>query len=68
MTKCEALLALLSDGRSHNQHEVLKAAGYRYTGRVEDLRKRGHDIESIHVQGSEWRYRLVVKPRQLNLV
>ncbi len=67
MTKCEALLSLLSDGRWHSQQEVLEAAGYRYTGRVKNLRDAGYEIESWHVQGSEWRFRLVVKPRQLVL-
>lgn len=69
MTKCDALLELLSDGRAHDQHEVLRAAGYRYTGRIMDLRKRGHNIESIHVEGSKWLFRLLPRePKQLSLV
>lgn len=61
-TKCDALLDLLADGRAHDQHEVLRAAGYRYTGRVKDLRDRGHNIESIHVRGSVWMFRLILPP------
>ena len=66
-TKCERLLALLSDNKPHGQREVLDAAGFRYTGRIMDLRAQGHDIESIHIGGSEWRFRLV-SPAQRRLL
>lgn len=59
MSKCDSLLDLLSDGREHSQQEVLRVGGYRYTGRIMDLRKRGYGIVSIHIDGSEWRYQLV---------
>ena len=67
-TKCDRLLQLLSDGREHGQREVLEAAGFRYTGRLKELRDAGHDIQSIHVQGSEWRFQLVSQARQLALL
>ena len=67
MKKRDALLALLSDGRPHNQHEVLRAAGYRYTGRMKELRDAGHNIESTCIRHPNvWSYRLIlpVKPKQ----
>lgn len=44
MTHCERLLAVLSDGREHDHHE-LYGLGMIVHSRVADLRKRGHVIE-----------------------
>lgn len=69
-TKCDALLDLLADGQAHNQRDVLNVAGFRYTGRLKELRDAGHNIESIHVGGAEWWYRLIVpvEPKQMALI
>ena len=66
-TKCERLLALLSDGKPHGQRELLEVGGFRYGARIMDLRAQGHVIESIHIGGSEWRFRLV-SPAQRRLL
>lgn len=42
-----ALLSLLSDGAVHHMQECQKAGGWRYGGRIHELRKFGHDIETI---------------------
>ena len=64
----EKLLALLSDGRTHHMRELHAEAGWRYGGRLKELRNAGHVIESIHIQGSEWEYRMIIEPKQGVLV
>jgi hypothetical protein len=36
---------------------------YRYGARLEELRKAGHAIESIHESGGTWRFVLTTGPR-----
>ncbi len=62
------LLALLSDGREHDMRECLEIAGFRYGGRLHELRQEGHVVETIQYSANHFGYRLVVKARQLELV
>ena len=55
----EALYGLLRDGQPHSMSECLRAGGYRYGGRLHELRKEGHDIETIRVGDDEFSYRLI---------
>ena len=64
----DRLLALLSDGRVHTMGECQHAGGWRYGGRLFELRKEGHDIETIQVGVDEFAYRLIPQEKQLELV
>lgn len=46
-TKADALLDLLSDGAWHSMRELQAVAGWRYGGRLHDLKRRGvgHEIK-----------------------
>jgi hypothetical protein len=55
------LLELLGDGRWHDQWELVKAGGLRYSARIMELRGDGHAVETHHVRGRQWSYRLVPK-------
>lgn len=57
MTHCERLLAVLSDGREHDHHE-LYALNMIVHSRVADLRRRGYVIEHRR-DGELSLYRLV---------
>lgn len=68
-THREALRELLSDGRQHHMSELIKVGGYRYGGRLHELRHdEGLDIRTIRVADDEFCYQLVVHESQLSLV
>lgn len=57
----ERLFRLLLDRGPHTQQECMRAGGMRYGARLEELRKLGHDIETIrvdHARGA-YEYRLI---------
>lgn len=57
----ERLLQLLSDGKWHEHSELLQVAGYRYGGRIFDLRKRGYVIEKQRLGTRRYFYRMAPK-------
>ena len=67
-----ALLALLSDHKQHHMSELIRVGGYRYGGRLHELRKEGRIIDTIRLADDEFAYRYVgmqpIEPRQLALV
>ncbi|MDP9192327.1 MAG: hypothetical protein M3P06_11570 [Acidobacteriota bacterium] len=63
----DAILALLSDGWQHHMSELIRVGGYRYGGRIFELRKKGYDIETIAVGKDEFAYRMHIDGRQLAL-
>lgn len=67
-SKRERMLALLSDGKQHHMTECERIGGMRFGARIWELRKQGHDIETIHIGADETAYRMHVDPRQLALV
>ena len=64
----QALLTLLSDGRWHTMRQMQEAGGYRYGGRLHELRKAGHKIDTRNVFGDVFEYRLDLTPGQLELL
>ncbi|HEX9565595.1 MAG TPA: hypothetical protein VF981_16570 [Gemmatimonadaceae bacterium] len=62
-----AILKLLSDGQAHDMRE-LNAIGYRYGGRLKELRDAGYVIETIRLKDRKFAYRLITQGRQLVLV
>jgi hypothetical protein len=67
MTKCDALLALLSDGKAHPMDELRNVAGWRYGARLWELTKRGHKFDAVCVKHPNvYTYRLIVEPKQLS--
>lgn len=60
----DAILALLSDGRQHHMSECIKVGGFRYGGRIFELRKRGYAIETIRLGGDEFAYQLIREGQQ----
>jgi hypothetical protein len=56
--KCLSLLGMLGDGRWHTQQECAASGGMRYSARILELRRRGHDIETRQVDGRQFVYRL----------
>jgi len=63
-TKRNALLDLLSDGQQHHMSELIRVGGYRYGGRLFELRHDGHVIETIRLADDEFAYRLVIEGQQ----
>jgi len=61
MTHKKALLALLSDHRPHHMRQLLDVAGFRYGGRLHELRREGHVIETHQLGPGEFEYRLASK-------
>lgn len=53
-----ALLALLSDGQPKHMRDCMAVGGYRYGGRLHELRKEGHTIETIRIADDEFAYQL----------
>ena len=43
--------------------ELVQIGGIRATGRISDLRAKGHAIWADHVRGGIWRYTLIGGPR-----
>lgn len=70
MTKGERLLELLGDYRAHDMRELIDAGGFRYGGRLKELRDAGHAIETICVKHpNHFAYRLLPRePKQLELL
>lgn len=57
----DALLDLLSDGKWHKMDELAEVAGYRYSARIHELRKKGAKIEKQTLGGDVYWYRLTPK-------
>jgi hypothetical protein len=55
----EALRALLADRKQHHMRELIAVGGYRYGGRLFELRKNGLLIETIRLGEDEFAYRLI---------
>ena len=55
----QRLLDLLSDGEQHHMSECIRVGGYRYGGRLHELRHAGHIIETIPLGKDEFAYRLI---------
>ena len=58
LTKKDALLSLMSDGRWHHIRELNRLT-YRYGARFWEMRKQGHEIEKRSVGTDEFEYRLL---------
>jgi Helix-turn-helix domain len=56
MTQTEKILDLLRQGSATN--EQLNNIAYRYSARINDLRRKGFNIISEHIGGSKWRFTL----------
>lgn len=67
-SKRDAMLALLSDGREHHMTECERVGGMRFGARIWELRKQGHDIETIHIGADETAYRMHVRDTQGTLL
>ena len=67
-TKREAILSLLSDGQRHHMTELERVGGMRFGGRIFELRKQGHIIETIHIGADETAYQMHIEDRQLTFV
>lgn len=65
ITHREALLALLSDGRPKHMSQCIAIGGYRYGGRIHELRQEGHDIRTIRLGDDEFAYQLHIEEKQL---
>ena len=63
-----ALLELLSDGHVHHMAQCLRVGGFRYGGRLFELRKQGYIIETIQVDDDVFAYRMIIEPKQGVLV
>ena len=63
-----ALLELLSDGQVHHMAQCLRVGGFRYGGRLFELRKQGYVIETIQVDDDTFAYRMIIEPKQGVLV
>lgn len=65
----ESLRLMLADYRQHHMSECIRVGGYRYGGRLHELRREGLIIETIQLGVDEFAYRLIPnEPRQLELV
>ena len=62
LTHKEALLMLLSDHQPHHMRELIAAGGYRYGGRLHELRQEGWEIETVRLGVGEYAYWLVPWP------
>jgi hypothetical protein len=63
MTKTEKALRLLESGEWITSTQLVEAGcGYRFGGRLQDLRNKGYTIEKRRVQGTLWAYRLAGQP------
>lgn len=62
-TKEQRIFAVLCDGAWHHMRE-LNAIAFRYGGRLHDLRKQGHCIETRRIGDGEFTYRLVKQGQQ----
>ncbi|RJQ67315.1 MAG: hypothetical protein C4519_24270 [Desulfobacteraceae bacterium] len=58
LSKKDRILKLLLTGRKVHMR-TLNKIGYRYGGRLDELREQGYKIETIRVKGSEFVYRLI---------
>lgn len=58
MSKKDAMLNLLRDGKWHANTELQEVAGYCYSARKSELRRDGWIIRPRHVKGGKWEYRL----------
>jgi len=63
----QRLYGLLSDGAWHHHRELHDVGGWRFGGRLFELRKEGHAIETDRIGVDEYRYRMIVE-RQLSLI
>lgn len=58
-TQSEKILALLKERGDHGATNVeLNKIAFRYSARINDLRKDGHDISAAHIKGSSWKFTL----------
>lgn len=57
-TSKQRILDVLLDGRSHHMRE-LNAISFRYGGRLYELRREGHVIDTERIGEGEFRYRLI---------
>jgi len=60
LTQTDLLLNLLSDGGWHGYREIIDLYIGNHTGRISDLRRKGHSIVGRKPKNSNaWEYQLV---------
>jgi biotin operon repressor len=68
-TQSQRILKLLQEKDSVTNIELNNDLHiFRYGARIAELREQGYNIESKHIKGSVWEFRLVKKPKQLELL
>lgn len=59
MTQADRILGLLEEaGPKGVSNYTLNSVAYRYAARLHELKKRGVEVETEHIKGSEWRFKL----------
>ena len=58
------LLRVLCDRQWHTSGELAHVVGYRFSARMEELKKAGWPWVKEHVSGGTWRYRLLERGEQ----
>lgn len=59
MTQTDRILEMLETAGSRGVSNFeLNSVAFRYAARLHDLKKRGIEVISEHVRGSEWRFKL----------
>ena len=64
LTHKEALLQLLSDYKKHTMRECQNAGGWRYGGRLHELRREGYIIDTIREGTDVYSYQMVPNVKQ----
>lgn len=64
--KREALLELLSDGQRHHMRQMMEVGGMRFGARVDELRRAGYAIETLHIGADETAYQMFIDETQLS--
>jgi Helix-turn-helix domain len=55
-TQAQTILRLLKERGELTNVEMNRMGIYRYAARIQELRKLGHDISSVHEKGGLWRF------------
>lgn len=67
MSHRAALIFLLRDSEWHSMRQCMEAGGYRYGGRLHELRKDGFAIETRRDGNDLYSYRWNRSPKQSDL-
>lgn len=68
INQTERVLRMLQTNQFVTNLDLNKYVCYRYGARIHELRQAGHHIEREYVKPGVFRYRLIKKPVQLELV